>query len=222
MKKLKYIKLFEDFDMEKIMTLSKEKLSEENQKISDKLFELFEVKPLYGVTYAKNLKYIPYQYSGEPNDILATFDLDLKEFDEHSANSIINNTSWENLSNSSFQHMKIQANDLKFDYSINIFIKNNGEVIFRFNTSDNQENSPALVFSKGHTNISPHKQLQNSYTKDFKNSDEMFDFIESEGLSKILSLKTYTENLESYKQKIDEFQEEMEGYSRRRRLVSDY
>lgn len=195
---MKYIKLFEDFDMKKIMSISKAPLSPENQKINDRLFQMFGVKPLHGATYAKNLKYIPYKYSGNPDDIIETFDLDLKKFDSYKANQYIGSTNWPNLSSRSFDEMRNK--DLYIDYSMNIFIKEDGEVIFRFNSPDDKDIQEP--------------QLKNSYTKDFKNSQEMFDFIESQNLTELLSQKTYHHELDKYKREVSSIQRKQDYYSK--------
>lgn len=193
---MKYIKLFEDFDMEKIMSISKEAPSLENQKISDRLLQMFGTKPLYGTTYAKNLKHIPYEYSGDPEDIFISLDLDLKKFDSSAASQYIGSTSWSNLSRGSFDEMKRRKLDI--DYSMNIFIKDNGEVIFRFNSPDDQ--------------YIQDEQLKKSYTKDFKNSEEMFDFIESQNLAELLSQETYQYEIDEYVRKIDAIQRKQEDH----------
>jgi len=211
---MKYIKLFEDFDMEKIMSLSKEAPSPENQKISDRLLQMFGTKPLYGTTYAKNLKHINYEYSGDPEDIIASFDLDLKKFDSRAASQHIGSTSWSNLSRGSFNDMKSLGERLFFDYSINIFIKENGEIIFRFNSLDESaiDDEKGLVYSKGVDvkSLITEEQLKESYTKDFKNSEEMFDFIESQNLPELLSQKTYQYEIDEYVRKVDKIQREQE------------
>ena len=177
-------------DMKKIMSLSKAALSPENQKIHDRLFQMFGVEPLFGATYAKNLKYIPYKYSGNPKDIIETFDLDLKKFDSYKAGQYMGSTNWLNLYSRSFDEMNNK--DLYIDYSINIFIKEDGEVIFRFNSPDGKDIQE--------------QQLKNSYTKDFKNSEEMFDFIESQNLTELLSQKTYHHELNKYKREVSSIQ----------------
>ena len=197
---MKYIKLFEDFDMEKIMSISKEAPSPENNKISDRLLQMFGTKPLYGITYAKNLKHIPYEYSGDPEDILVSFDLDLKKFDSRAARQRIGSTSWSNLSRGSFDDMKSLGKRLFFEYSINIFIKENGEIIFRFNSVDESGLDE--------------DQLKESYTKDFKNSEEMFDFIESQNLAELLSQKTYQYEIDEYVRKVDAIQRNQEDHDR--------
>ena len=212
---MKYIKLFEDFDMEKIMALSKELPSPENQKISDRLFKMFGANPLYGTTYAKNLKYIPYEYSGDPEDIIASFDLELKKFDSRAASQHIGSTSWSNLSSSSFDDMKSLGKSLFFEYSINIFIKENGEIIFRFNSADESGlEGKGLVYSKGVNvkSLISEEQLKESYTKDFKNSEEMFNFIESQNLTELLSQETYQDEIDEYVNKIDTIQSEEEDH----------
>ena len=211
---MKYIKLFEDFDMEKIMSLSKEAPSPENQKISDRLLQMFGTKPLYGTTYAKNLKHINYEYSGDPEDIIASFDLDLKKFDSRAASQHIGSTSWSNLGRGSFDDMKSLGKRLFFEYSINIFIKENGEIIFRFNSLDESaiDAEKGLVYSKGVDvkSLITEEQLKESYTKDFKNSEEMFDFIESQNLPELLSQKTYQYEIDEYVRKVDKIQREQE------------
>lgn len=197
---MKYIKLFEDFDMEKIMSISKEAPSPENKKISDRLLQIFGTKPLYGITYAKNLKHIPYEYSGDPEDILVSFDLDLKKFDSRAARQRIGSTSWSNLSRGSFDDMKSLGKRFFFEYSINIFIKENGEIIFRFNSVDESGLDE--------------DQLKESYTKDFKNSEEMFDFIESQNLAELLSQKTYQYEIDEYVRKVDVIQRNQEDHDR--------
>ena len=210
---MKYIKLFEDFDMEKIMSLSKEAPSPENQKISDRLLQMFGAKPLYGTTYAKNLKHINYEYSGDPEDIFETFNLDLKKFDSDAASQHIGSTSWSNLSRGSFDDMKSLGESLFFEYSINIFIKENGEIIFRFNSVDEKGlDGKGLVYSKGVDvkSLISEEQLKESYTKDFKNSEEMFNFIESQNLTELLSQETYQDEIDEYVNEIDTIQREQE------------
>ena len=212
---MKYIKLFEDFDMEKIMSLSKEAPSPENQKISDRLLQMFGTKPLYGTTYAKNLKHINYEYSGDPEDIIASFDLDLKKFDSRAASQHIGSTSWSNLGRGSFDDMKSLGKRLFFEYSINIFIKENGEIIFRFNSVDEKSlDGKGLVYSKGVDvkSLINEEQLKESYTKDFKNSEEMFNFIESQNLNKLLSQETYQYEIDEYVRKVDSIQREQEDH----------
>jgi hypothetical protein len=206
---MKYIKLFEDFDMEKIMSISKEAPSPENQKISDRLLQMFGTEPLYGTTYAKNLKHIPYEYSGDPEDILTTFDLDLKKFDSRAASQHLNSTSWSNLSRGSFNDMKSLGKRLFFEYSINIFIKENGEIIFRFNSVDEKGLDGKGVDMKS---LISEEQLKESYTKDFKNSEEMFDFIESQNLTELLSQETYQYEIDEYVRKIDTIQRKQEDH----------
>ena len=212
---MKYIKLFEDFDMEKIMSLSKEAPSPENHKISDRLLQMFGTKPLYGTTYAKNLKHINYEYSGDLEDIIVSFDLDLKKFDSRAASQHLNSTSWSNLSRGSFNDMKSLGKSLFFEYSINIFIKENGEIIFRFNSVDEKSlDGKGLVYSKGVDvkSLINEEQLKESYTKDFKNSEEMFNFIESQNLNKLLSQETYQYEIDEYVRKVDSIQREQEDH----------
>jgi len=212
---MKYIKLFEDFDMENIMSISKEAPSPENKKISDRLLQMFGTKPLYGTTYAKNLKLIPYEYSGDPEDILASFNLDLKKFDSRAASQHIGSTDWSNLGSGSFDDMKYLGERLFFEYSINIFIKENGEIIFRFNSADERGmEGKGLVYGKGVDvkSLISEEQLKESYTKDFKNSEEMFDFIESQNLAELLSQETYQYEIDEYVNEIDTIQREQEDH----------
>ena len=212
---MKYIKLFEEFDMGKILSISKEAPSPENQKISDRLFQMFGVKPLYGTTYAKNLKYIPYEYSGDPEDIIVSFDLDLKKFDSESASTHMGSKSWSNLSRGSFNDMKSLGERLFFKYSINIFIKENGEIIFRFNSPDEEGlEGKGLVYSDtvDVKSLINEEQLKESYTKDFKNSEEMFKFIESQNLNKLLSQETYQYEIDKYVGNIDTIQRKQKDH----------
>ena len=179
-----------------------------NNGIVDKLFKLFGVKPIKSFTYARNLKYIGYDYVGDKKDILITIDLDLKQFDEDRARNLINQVSWQNTYPSGFNEYRNQLAQFYFEYSVNIFMLNNGEIIFRFKTPESY-----------HTYD---KQLKNSYTREFENSDEMFQFIESERLPKLLSDINYNRDLEEYREIIDEKEEENDDSARfYRRLRRD-
>ena len=134
-----------------------------NNGIVDKLFKLFGVKPRKSFTHARNLKYIGYDYPGDKKDILTTIDLDLKQFNKDRARNLINQVSWQNTYPSGFNEYRNQLAQFYFEYSVNIFMLNNGEIIFRFKTPESY-----------HTYD---KQLKNSYTIEFENSDEMFQFI---------------------------------------------
>jgi hypothetical protein len=167
---------------------------EVNNRIVDKLFKLFDVKPKKSFTYARNLKYIGYDYPGDKKDTLITIDLDLKQFDEDRARSLINHVSWRNTYPSGFNQYRHQLTQFYFEYSINIFLSNNGEIIFRFKSSEDN----------GITD----EQLEKSYTKEFRDSDEMFQFIESERLPELLSDINYNLDLDEYTEIIDKKQEE--------------
>ena len=110
--------------------------------------------------------------------------------------------------------MKSLGERLFFEYSINIFIKENGEIIFRFNSLDESaiDAEKGLVYSKGVNvkSLISEEQLKESYTKDFKNSEEMFNFIESQNLNKLLSQETYQYEIDEYVRKVDKIQREQE------------
>lgn len=168
--------------------------NEVTNEIADKLFRLFDVKPRKSFTYARNLKYIGYEYPGDKKDILVTIDLDLKKFDKDRARNLINHVSWRNTGPNGFRQYRHELTQFYYEYSISIFILNNGEIIFRFKTPEGY-----------HTND---KELKNSYTQEFKNSDEMLQFIKSERLPDLLSNIKYNLDLEEYQEIIDEKDEE--------------
>ncbi len=176
---MRYLKLFEKFDMEKVMKMSKEKLSEDNQKTFDKLTSLFGISPTHMKTSAKNLKYIPYKYSGKDEDILTVFDLDLNACDLDRAIDYIQ---------SPVSRQSIYIPGLSLRYTITIFIADNGKVIFRFIPNHNQNE--------------PNKELQEPYTKEFNNVDEMFSFITAQRLPEMLSDEKYREDKSKYKQEL--------------------
>ena len=162
----KIIRLTES-DLTRIVKRTIREMQDRNEEVNngivDKLFKLFDVNPKKSFTYARKLKYIGYDYPGDKKDTLITIDLDLKQFNKDRARNLINQVSWQNTYPSGFNEYRNQLTQFKFDYSINIFLSNNGEIIFRFNTPEG--------------NRTKNGQLKNSYTEEFENSDEMFQFI---------------------------------------------
>jgi hypothetical protein len=185
---MRYLKLFEEFNMGKVMTMSKEPLSSENQKTFEQLKSLFAVEPTHMKTLAKNLKHIPYKYKGSDEDVLTVFDLDLQscnlELVKHYIQSSVNRRS-------------IVIPGLTLEYTLSIFINQNGEVIVRFAPGPNNQ-------------YDDNKELQQSWTEEFNSVDEMFSFIKDKKLPEMLSQDKYEEDYREYEEEVSRLEKEEE------------
>jgi hypothetical protein len=165
--------IVEESDIEEIM-----KMSKENQSTFDKLKTLFGVSPTYMKTKAKNLKYIFYDYQGSDDDILTVFDLDLRginlKYVKNYIKSRVNRAS------------TFAPPGLNLEYTISIFINEIGNVIFRFTPSTNNQYDDNI-------------KLKKSYTKEFDDVDEMFNFIIDNRLPEMLSKNKYRKDMEEYR-----------------------